>query len=65
MQGELDYDSNVLCCTVRYCTVLYGTALYCTIHCTVLPGAGINGSCTAYQLAKRGTKVLLLEKVYI
>ncbi|XP_023337941.1 peroxisomal sarcosine oxidase [Eurytemora carolleeae] len=28
----------------------------------VVIGAGINGSCTAFQLAKRGTKVLLLEK---
>ena len=29
----------------------------------IVIGAGINGSSAAYQLAKRGTKVLLLEKV--
>jgi len=28
----------------------------------IVIGAGINGSSAAYQLAKRGTKVLLLEK---
>ena len=29
----------------------------------IVIGAGINGSSAAYQLARRGTKVLLLEKV--
>ena len=29
----------------------------------IVIGAGISGSSAAYQLAKRGTKVLLLEKV--
>ena len=29
----------------------------------IVVGAGISGSCAAYQLAKRGVSVLLLEKV--
>ena len=29
----------------------------------IVVGAGISGSCAAYQLAKRGKSVLLLEKV--
>ena len=29
----------------------------------IVIGAGINGSSAAYQLARRGRKVLLLEKV--
>ena len=29
----------------------------------IVVGAGVNGSSAAYQLARRGKKVLLLEKV--
>ena len=31
----------------------------------IVVGAGIIGSCTAYQLARRGATVLLIEKVGI
>lgn len=31
----------------------------------IIVGAGINGSSAAYQLAKRGRNVLLLEKVLV
>ena len=31
----------------------------------IVVGAGISGSCAAYQLAKRGVSVLLLEKVLV
>ena len=29
----------------------------------IVVGAGVSGSCAAYQLARRGVSVLLLEKV--
>ena len=33
------------------------------VYDQIVVGAGINGSSAAYQLARRGGKVLLLEKV--
>ena len=30
----------------------------------IFVGGGINGLCTAYQLARRGTRTILIEKVH-
>ena len=48
-----------------YILIQKGEKSECASMKCFFKGAGINGLCTAYQLAKRGAKVLLLEKVHV